>query len=176
MHIAILSDIHDHLGALDAALAALRDCDVLLCAGDLCAPFVMARLGQGFAGDIHVVFGNNDADLFRITRIAQQIGPRVHLHGELAQLELGGRAIAMNHFDYIARDLAASGRYDLVVFGHNHRREETRLTVQDKPVTLLNPGPIMGMAFEAGQPVPVAATFARYQPETGAITWGEVPR
>jgi len=175
MQLGIISDIHDHLWNLDAALLALEDCDALLCAGDLCAPFVMAALGRGFAKDIHIVFGNNDADLFRITRIAQQIGPRVHLHGELAQLELGGKPIAMNHFDYIARDLAASGRYKLVVFGHNHRKEETMLPGRGgRSVTLLNPGPIMGVAFKDGQPERVPTSFARYDTDTGEISWGQV--
>ena len=169
MKIAILSDIHDHLWNLDAALASLDEAEVLICCGDLCSPFVMARLGQGFAGEIHVVFGNNDADLFRITRIAGTFGGRVHLHGELADLTLGGQRIAANHFDNIAREIAASGRFDVVCFGHNHQWEVSRVETAERSVLLLNPGPIMGVKFEQGRPVPTEASFMIYDTERGHV-------
>ncbi|GIV57442.1 MAG: phosphoesterase [Rhodothermaceae bacterium] len=170
MKIAVLSDIHDHLGPLDAALAALTDADVLLCCGDLCAPFVMKRLAEGFAGPIHVVFGNNDADTFRITRIAGGYGERVRLHGETARLTLEGRQVALHHFDDVARDLAASGRYDVVCFGHNHVWEVTRQEVAGRRVLLLNPGAVMGYRFDGGVPVPVSPTFAVYDTASDTVT------
>lgn len=59
MRLGILSDIHDHVWNLAAALPALADCDILLCGGDLCSPFVIHQLGRGFPGPIHIVFGNS---------------------------------------------------------------------------------------------------------------------
>ena len=119
MHIGILSDIHDHLGNLAAAIGFLNglSADALICCGDLCSPFVVDELKK-FHGPVHIVFGNNDADLFRITR---KCDDRVQAHGELLEIELGGRKIAVNHFDNIARPIAHSGLFDLVCFGHNHR-------------------------------------------------------
>src|SRR5437588_11169651 len=80
MKIAILSDIHDNLWNLSSALNAVRDSDVLICCGDLCSPFVIDELAK-FGRDIHIVFGNNDADLYRITTKALK-KPNCHLHGQ----------------------------------------------------------------------------------------------
>ncbi len=101
MQIAILSDIHDNIWKLAAALEAIRDADALICCGDLCSPFVVDQLAGGFAGPIHIVFGNNDGDRFRIT--AKAAGhDHVHVHGEFFRGEFGGKRFAVNHYDDIA--------------------------------------------------------------------------
>lgn len=153
MRLGILSDIHDNLWNLGPALAYLNgNADVLLCCGDLCSPFVMDELRK-FSGPVHVIFGNNDADLFRITRKSDS---RLQVHGEFIELELDGRRVAANHFDYIARPIARSGEYDLVCFGHNHRISLERFG----RTVAINPGPVMGAAFGPGGWENVAATFA----------------
>ena len=139
MQIGIISDIHDNIWKLSAALQKLRNVNVILCCGDLCSPFNISRLGENFEGDIHIVFGNNDGDLFRISQQAKNY-PNLHLHGEFADLELGGQRIAMIHFDNVARELARSGRFDLVCCGHNHQFEIS----QSGSALLINPGEIMG--------------------------------
>ncbi len=139
MQIGIISDIHDNIWKLSAALQKLRNVNVILCCGDLCSPFIISRLGENFEGDIHIVFGNNDGDLFRISQQAKNY-PNLHLHGEFADLELGGQRIAMIHFDNVARELARSGRFDLVCCGHNHQFEIS----QSGSALLINPGEIMG--------------------------------
>src|ERR1700761_8556664 len=144
MRIVILSDIHDNLWNLAAAIRTVEYADALLCCGDLCSPFVIDELAR-FPKDVHVVFGNNDADLFRITSKAAK-KPNIHLHGELFQAELGGKRFAMNHFDYLARPLAKSGDYDVVCFGHNHEFELGAAG----DCLLINPGPIMGAKFSTG--------------------------
>jgi putative phosphoesterase len=154
MRIAILSDIHDHLWNLAAAIRFVQDADVLLCCGDLCSPFVIGELAK-FPGEIHIVFGNNDADLFRITAKATTL-PRLHLHGELCEITLDQKKFAMNHFDYLAKPLARSGAYDFVCFGHNHELEVARA----EACLLINPGPILGAKFPGGQWTDCAATFA----------------
>ena len=164
MLIGIISDIHDNVWRLERALDSLRGgAEALLVCGDLCSPFVVHQLGRGFPGPIHVVFGNNDGDLYRITANARAY-PHIHLHGELFRGELGGRKIAMNHYPDIARGLARSGEYALVCFGHNHRHE-----ISDAgAVVLANPGPVMGAAIEPdGSWRDVAATFVLYDSDTG---------
>ena len=139
MRIAILSDIHDHIRHLSTALSQLTDVDALLCCGDLCSPFIVVQLGEQCAKPIHIVFGNNDGDHFRITQQAGRF-PQVTLHGEFADLSLGGKRIAINHFPEIARPVAASGRYDLVCYGHDH----TFHTSRDGQTLLVNPGEVFG--------------------------------
>lgn len=83
--------------------------------------------------------------------------------GEFLELEFEGKRIAANHFDNIARPIAASGLYDLVCYGHNHRirRERTGRTLA------INPGAIMGAAFASAGWEPVDSTFAMFDTETG---------
>ncbi len=56
-------------------------------------------------------------------------------------MELGGWRIGLNHYPAIARDMAASGDYDLVCYGHDHTANEERVG----DCLLLNPGEIMGL-------------------------------
>ena len=69
MRIAILSDIHDNVWKLAAALKAAREADALICCGDLCSPFVVHQLGRAFSGPIHIVFGNNDGEKAGLRKI-----------------------------------------------------------------------------------------------------------
>lgn len=163
MRLAILSDIHDNLWNLALALEAVRTADILLCCGDLCSPFVIDELTK-FPGNVHVVFGNKDADLYRITAKALK-KPNCQLHGELFQTTFDGRRIAMNHFDYLARPLAKSGDYDVVCFGHNHEFEISR----QGTTLLINPGPIMGAKFSSGRWEDTAATFVIYDTRADSV-------
>jgi putative phosphoesterase len=163
MQIAIISDIHDNLWNLSAAIAAVQQADALLCCGDLCSPFVVDELAK-FRGKVHIVFGNNDADLFRITSKASKY-PNCTLHGELFQQSFEGRRFAMHHFDYVARPLAKSRDYDVVCFGHNHRFEISRTG----DCLLINPGPIMGAEFSTGAWVNTASTFVVYDTAADSV-------
>lgn len=139
MQVAILSDIHDNIWKLDAALKRVRDAEVLVCCGDLCSPFIVDQMGRGFDGPIHIVFGNNDADRYRMMLKARAY-PHLTLHGEFVELELGGLRFAVQHFDDVGRLLASNPRFDVVCFGHDHQYR-----VDDSQAALMvNPGEIMG--------------------------------
>ena len=158
MRIAIFSDIHDNVWKLAAALHAIEAADELICCGDLCSPFIVHQMARGFQGPIHIVFGNNDGDLFRITANTQKYD-HVQVHGEIMRRELDGKRIACNHYDTIGRSLAASGEFDMVCFGHNHVYEVARIG----KTLAINPGPIMGAKFAPdASPVDVASTFVIY--------------
>jgi len=163
MRIAVLSDIHDNVWKLDAALAGVQSADAMICCGDLCSPFIVHQLGRGFAAPIHIVFGNNDGDLFRITANARRY-PHIQLHGEWFRGEFESRRVAAHHYDNVARAVAASGEFDLLCFGHNHVFEITR----SGRTLALNPGAIMGAAFAAdGARTDVPSTFAIYDTAAG---------
>lgn len=147
MKLAVLSDIHDNIWNLETALRQVRDsgAEVLLFLGDFCAPFTLAQIAEGFAGPVHAVFGNNDGDTFLLSRVAAKHA-QVTLHGQLAELDLGGRKIALNHYPDIARRLAESGAYDAVFSGHDHQRY-----VHHIGRTLwANPGDLMGRFGQPG--------------------------
>ena len=139
MLITICSDIHDNIWKLADALPGMNDGDLLIFGGDFCAPFTLNQLATGFDGPVHAVWGNNDGDARLLSRVAAAAG-NVTLHGELAELDLNGFRVAVNHYPEIAVGLAASGRYDLVCYGHDHTLKYERVG----GTWLVNPGEMMG--------------------------------
>lgn len=167
MRIAFISDIHDHVWNLRAALHAIveQGIDHLICCGDLCSPFVLNLIASQYRGPIIAVMGNNEGDWRTMSGIALQqnqqrpTNRKVQLAGQYFTTTLAGKRIAVNHYPEIARDIADSKQYDLVAFGHNHlyelKLEGTKL--------LLNPGTLMG--YNPGAPDgqrDIPATFAVY--------------
>lgn len=161
MRVAILSDIHDNVWNLATALRNLAGVDAIICCGDLCSPFVLDQLADGFAGPIHIVFGNNDGDLFRITAKARRRS-HVELHGAFFAREIVGKRFAANHYPDLARPLAHSGLYDVVCYGHNHVYSAEQIG----NTQLLNPGALMG--YDPVNGCDIDATFIIYDAETGA--------
>jgi len=141
MQIAVISDIHDNIWKLKIVLERINETgtEALVFCGDFCAPFTLKQIADSFPGPVHCVFGNNDGDKWFLCRIAANAA-NVTLHGELAEVRLGGRHIAANHYPHIAQGLAASRRYDAVFFGHSHERH----LAQIGNTLLLNPGEVMG--------------------------------
>lgn len=162
MRIAVLSDIHDHIPNLRAALSRLEGVEALICCGDLCSPFIVNELAAGFQGEIHIVFGNNDGDRYRITLNALSRRDNIKVHGESTALLLGGRRIFVHHFDDVGRLIAAVGEHDVVCYGHNHEYELKR--DRDEAALKINPGTIMGWHPRKGS---IPPTYAIYDSDTG---------
>lgn len=162
MKIGILSDIHDNVWNLRMALTALQEVDALICCGDLYSPFVIGLLANGFAArPIHIVFGNNDGDLFKIAQLAAK-WPQVQLHGELFVGEIDGKRFAVNHYPSIATTIDRSA-FDLICYGHDHRFKVMR----GGDTLIVNPGTIMG--YDPGAQHDVPATCVIYDTATGGI-------
>src|SRR3990170_3692640 len=141
MRLVVMSDSHDNIWKLDRAGEAIVSAEGGIHCGVIGSPFMVRRLG-GWAGDrpVHVVWGNNDGDPLLISKVAAGF-PSMQLHGQLAEVELGGLRVAVNHYPVIARGLARSGDYDLVCYGHDHIRHEGK----EGECLLLNPGELMGL-------------------------------
>lgn len=154
MILAVCSDVHDNIWALEKAMPRLAQAEAVIFCGDFCAPFTLVQLGEGTAGrPVHVVWGNNDGDRWLLTRNAAAHG-HLTLHGEFAFMELGGLRVAATHYPEIAEGLVRSGRYDLVCCGHDHTARQEQV----ESCTLLNPGEIMGRFGRS--------TFAYFDTET----------
>ncbi len=165
MKLAIISDIHDNIWNLRAALNYIggANVDTLICCGDLCSPFVVGLLASGFRGPIHAVAGNNEGDWRQIMLIGAKANKdrneaaQITFHGQFFEGELGGKQVAVNHYPEIALAIAAAGHYDLVCFGHNHHYEIR----QFEKTLALNPGALMGYnPMKEGDIKDVVATFA----------------
>lgn len=155
---ALLSDSHDNIAALRAALAQANAAGAthLLHMGDLSAPFMINELGKGFAGPIHIVFGNNDAD-GRLIQVNALKWSQIMLHGIYAELEIDGNAVAIIHYPEPALRIAESGAFALVAYGHNHTRKIERVG----ETWLVNPGELLGLMGEK--------TWALWDTEAGTL-------
>jgi hypothetical protein len=158
--IAIFSDTHDNVWNLAAALeqARRRGAEALLHCGDLCAPFVVRQLAEGFHGPIHLVFGNNDGDGRLIQTVASKYSQVTH-HGIYTELEIGGRRIAMIHYPEPALRIAQSGQFDLVCYGHDHKKYHALIGA----CHLANPGELMGKDS--------APTWGLYDGDANTFEW-----
>jgi putative phosphoesterase len=141
MKLGIISDTHDNIWRLDEAKPHLRQVEYVIHCGDLIAPFMIHRLGQGLSGvPVSIVWGNNDGDRAAVAKTAQEY-PEITIHGEYAELTLSGLRIAVNHYPDVCRGLAASSSFDLVCYGHDHTAHQEMIG----ETLLLNPGEIMGL-------------------------------
>ena len=141
MKIAVLSDSHDNIWMLDAAMPHLKRAEAVIHCGDLCSPFMARFLGDRLGGiPLHIVWGNNDGDRLLMAQVASQFS-NISLHGQLAVLTLGGLMVAVNHYPEIARGLALSGQYQCVCYGHDHEARAEWIG----GCLLLDPGELMGL-------------------------------
>ncbi len=167
MQIAVISDTHDNWTTLDRVCTYLTDKQIgtLIHCGDMCAPLTLGYMLQSYSGEIHTVIGNVDGDPFLMTtRFSRD---NLHQHGaEKAELDLGGRSIALQHYPALARGLASSGAYDVVFYGHDHTLHQERLQVGDRDVLLANPGTLSAMGKDQ--------TFFVYDTEANDVTVIEV--
>ena len=159
MLIGVVSDTHDNIWKLDESFQHLRKAKAVLHCGDLCSPFMIRRLGQGLDGlPVHIVWGNNEGDRLAIAQVAEGY-PDIHLEGQVALLELGGWRIAVNHYPEIAAEFAASGDFDLVCYGHDHKAHLSKVG----KCVLLNPGELMGLKGRS--------SLALIETESGEVQW-----
>ncbi len=147
MKFCILSDSHDHIPLLDAAVSDARaaGAEAVLHAGDLVAPSTLRCL-EKHKLPVHVIHGNNTGDLHALTRLAHKPGSVVHYHGMDAGIELGGRSIFIVHYPHYAYAMAATGDWDLVCCGHSHKVEiRDIINCQGGVTWVINPGTIGGV-------------------------------
>ena len=135
MRIAVVSDTHGRHAATKQALAQIRDLavDAILHCGDLGDPELIPLFADW---PTHFVFGNVDQHRADFARAIEEAGQ--HCHGVFGDLQLAETRIAFLHGDDAARlrDTMAAGTWDLVCYGHTHRRE----THQEGSCVVLNPG------------------------------------
>jgi len=152
----ICSDIHDHIINLENALkvAEISLCDSVICCGDLCSPFIIDIFHNSFNKPVHIIFGNNDGDKFHISEKTYAANKKrkknteIYLHGDIFLKQKGeqisglpeGVSLGITHYPVIAKELAATGNYECVFYGHTHKVSMEQLELYK----LINPGSLMG--------------------------------
>ena len=147
MKICLVSDSHDHRRLLASAVEDARGhgAQTVLHCGDLVAPSTLHAITK-FGLPIHVIHGNNAGDLFHLSRIAHESKGQITYYGQDAALTLAGRKIFMVHYPHYARAMAATGDYDLVCNGHEHKaRVEQIANVRGGTTLRLDPGTVAGI-------------------------------
>jgi len=147
MKVCILSDSHDHIPLLDAAVADARrlGAEAVLHCGDVVAPSTLGCLQQ-HGLPVHVIHGNNAGDLYALTMLMQKPDSVIRYHGMDAAISLGGRDIFLVHYPHYARAIAATGDFDLVCCGHSHKVAIERLpNLKQRETVLVNPGTVGGV-------------------------------
>ena len=117
--VGVISDTHDLLRP--EAVRALAGCDLLLHAGDVCGPEVLAALRE--IAPVIAVRGNNDH------------GPWAEALPETATVMVGDVSVVMVH-DIKTLPAAAARGAGIVISGHSH---QPRKEVRDG-VLFFNPG------------------------------------
>ena len=156
MLVGVISDTHDNVPAVEAAVEAFeaRGVETVVHCGDFIAPPVIPFF-EGF--EFHGVLGNNDGELDGLGRTFRaQEGAT--LHGRFADVELGDANFAVLHGEdrEEVESIADSGEYDYVCYGHHHVSEVREVG----ETTVLNPGAKFPTVAEEHRSVAVVDTDA----------------
>ncbi|MEZ0346577.1 MAG: metallophosphoesterase [Infirmifilum sp.] len=143
MRIAVISDSHDHLEALNNFITKVKgEVEVIIHAGDIVSPFALRAL-RGFK--VYAVFGNNDGEKLLLKKTADELG--IVLEEPPLFLTLEDKKIAVIHgastpdkTELLVQALAQSGLFHLVIYGHTHKADVRKI----KDTLIVNPGTISG--------------------------------
>lgn len=133
MKIGVISDTHDNVLMIKKAVELFNaeDVQLVIHAGDIVAPFAIEAM-KGSRCRVIAVLGNNDGEKIILAKEFENIG---ELHANMAQIEVGGRKIAVVHYSDSVEALALSGQFDIVIYGHTHK-----LDVRKGRTLVVNPG------------------------------------
>lgn len=134
MLVGIVSDTHDRLPMIDAALSLFerRRVEAVIHPGDFVAPFAVRRLLQ-YAGPLYATYGNNDGERAGLVELMPQVqdGPLL--------VDLSGRSVLIHHsVDLCKREELY--RADIIVTGHTHEVDKRF----ENGKFFLNPGECCG--------------------------------
>ncbi len=147
MKVCILSDSHDHIPLLDAAVTEARSlgAEAVLHCGDVVAPSTLRCL-QKHQLPTHVIHGNNTGDLYSLGKLALRPDSIIRYYGMDAALELDGKRIFLVHYPHYARAMAATGDWDLVCCGHSHDCNIEHLpNIKGGTTPVVDPGTVGGV-------------------------------
>jgi hypothetical protein len=136
--IGIMSDSHDHLEAIRAAVEVFNQAKVELVvhAGDLIAPFTSKEFDK-LKAPLEAIFGNNDGERRGLIAAYAELCALE----DFKELDVDGRKIAVIHgtTEALVDALTESQKYDLVIRGHTHQME-----VVEGRTMVINPGETCG--------------------------------
>ncbi len=122
MRIGLISDTHDNLPMVEAAVQLLNEekVSLVLHAGDYTSPFVIAKF-KALNCRLIGIFGNNDGDHELLKKRFGET-ENCEVRGRFAEVDTDGFKIALTHGDEteLQNALVNCGGFDCVVSGHTH--------------------------------------------------------
>ena len=144
MRIGLISDTHDNITTIKAAIKRLNGLDVelVLHAGDYVSPFTAKPYAELKAKMIGV-YGNNCAEREKLREVYAAVGKE--LVGNFAEVEAEGKRVALlhGHDEVLLRALKMRGFYDVVVHGHDHKANIAKVGT----TLVVNPGEVGGWLY-----------------------------
>ncbi len=141
MRIAIISDIHNNEVNLEKVLnyCEREKISTIICCGDLASKESLDFMNDVFSGTIYYVFGNMDNEQLRNYELSQNYR-NTKIYRNFGEAEIENRKVAFVHFPKEAKELAESGKYNFVFYGHTHKPWVEKIN----NCTILNPGNVTG--------------------------------
>jgi len=160
MKILVVSDSHNNLPNFKKAVgwAMEKGLEALIHCGDVCSTDTWGKALKDFPGKCFLSLGNGDKGHGWEKRIAEDALPQEKVFLGTGNCWLGRKKIAFCHFPREARELAESGKYNIVFYGHTHRP----WTKGIGQCELVNPGNLSGIIYKP--------TFAVYDTNTNALS------
>jgi len=123
MLVGLISDTHDNVDRIAQAVSVFneREVSLVIHAGDFTSPFSLKPF-EALKADFVGIYGNNDGD-----RLLLRERSSGRIHRQPHKFTFSGKRIVVMHEPDLVDDLAASGHFDLVVYGHTHLAEIERI-------------------------------------------------
>jgi len=146
MKIAIISDTHDNIPNIEKFLTWAKEnkIETIIHCGDIAAPSMIIELFAPAGLDFHCVFGNV-ADREMLIKFCGQFA-NTKCHEDIGELIIDDLKIAFCHFPEQAKELAQTGKYNLVFYGHTHKPWLETLPNNSQ---IINPGTLGGVFQKA---------------------------
>ena len=142
MKIAIMSDSHDRLEAIEQAMDLVNEREILylIHLGDFVSPFSVQKIKERFEGKVVALFGNNDGEKVGLSRLFDAEG------WEIADppvfKTIAGKKFLLFHslpaFEKVGFEV------DYVLHGHSHVMSTNLLFRKGESILNLNPGELCG--------------------------------
>ena len=132
--IGIMSDSHDNVDAVKQAVRFFKntECELVVHAGDFVAPFAAREL-EHLDCPVKAVFGNCDGEKDGLRKV-------INAFGEIKKapfvFSYADKNFLLTHVHTSVDQYAASGKYDIIIYGHTHKVEVKR----KRGVFQINPG------------------------------------
>lgn len=146
MKIAIASDSHDNLAAIDKFNAYVRanKIDAVVHCGDLSSGDAFGHLAAKFSGTIYLALGNAD-DKLSLAACAKRSPEKLVVAKGFCKVEFDGLQVGFCHYKNTAESNCRKNKLDFVFYGHSHKPWMETIN----GCALANPGNLAGVFYKA---------------------------